>query len=154
GSRCRSSSAVEHVIPTSPLIRRVLKRAEDSGLSDTVCWRFKSAFAFGVNSSIRKSDSAYPNRSLPAVSFCTLHSSFIIQLMGRSCESDFTRPITSASPRIRCCHSPGFDFRDIHIAASAEQADARFVRLIGMLLEESLTIVGEDFHNPSVNEDP
>ncbi len=46
GTKCRSSSVVEHVIPSSILIRRFFQRAEDHGLSDTVGWRCKSALAF------------------------------------------------------------------------------------------------------------
>jgi hypothetical protein len=46
GSRCRSSSVVEHVNASSFLIRRFFQRAEDHVLSDTVGWRCKSAFAF------------------------------------------------------------------------------------------------------------
>ena len=43
GSRRRSSSVVEHVIPSSFLIRRSFQRAVDGGLSWTRQWRCKSA---------------------------------------------------------------------------------------------------------------
>ena len=46
GSRCRSSSVVEHVFPVRLLSVGHFKRAVDCGLSDAVGWRFESAFAF------------------------------------------------------------------------------------------------------------
>jgi len=62
--------------------------------------------------------------------------------------------ISVASPRIRCCHSPGFDFLHVRIAAFAEQADARFVRFIGMLFEDRLAIVGKNLHDSPINKYP
>jgi hypothetical protein len=46
GSRCRSSSVVEHVIPSSSLIRRSFQRAVLGSLSGSEGWRLEPAPAF------------------------------------------------------------------------------------------------------------
>ena len=46
GTKCRSSSVVEHVNSQFVSYPSVFQRVEDYGLSDTVGWWFKSALAF------------------------------------------------------------------------------------------------------------
>src|SRR5882724_8970576 len=66
GTKCRSSSVVEHVIPSSLLIRRFFQRAVDCGLSELLVGGSNPSFRFGGSS---QSDRAAVNihlRSLPA----------------------------------------------------------------------------------------
>jgi hypothetical protein len=53
GTKCRSSSVVEHVIPSSFLIRRFFQRAVDCGLSELLVGGSNPPFRFGGSSSIR-----------------------------------------------------------------------------------------------------
>ena len=52
GTKCRSSSVVEHVIPSSFLIRRFFERAVDCGLSELLVGGSNPPFRFGGSSSI------------------------------------------------------------------------------------------------------
>ena len=52
GTKCRSSSVVEHVIPSSLLIRRFFQRAVDCGLSELLVGGSNPSFRFGESSSI------------------------------------------------------------------------------------------------------
>ena len=68
GSKCRSSSVVEHVIPSSSLIRRSFQRAVDCGLSELLVGGSNPPFA---SAEVAQSDRAAVNihhRSLPALS--------------------------------------------------------------------------------------
>src|SRR5437879_6526885 len=60
GTKCRSSSVVEHVIPSSLLIRRFFQRAVDCGLSELLVGGSNPSFRFAESSSIGQSSSQHP----------------------------------------------------------------------------------------------